>query len=205
MQMACRQSINIAASTNIVDMPTLVQAPLKAKSRNDTDLLNQEVVSSMMTSPNWNIFRVTRPLWGESTDHRWIPLTIHRECFYFLRVMGNTDGLSPSHQSIAALNKYCWYVNIGSGAIRCQTTSWNDADLLNQEVVSSMMTSPKWNIFRVTGPLWGESTDHRWIPLTKASDAELWCFLWRKPEQTAEQTLQMLVIWDAMAFIMTSL
>ena len=32
------------------------------------------------------------------------------------------------------------------------------------------------NIFRVTGPLWGESTGHRWIPLTKASDAELWFF-----------------------------
>ena len=32
------------------------------------------------------------------------------------------------------------------------------------------------NLFRVTGPLWGESTGHRWIPFTKASDAELWCF-----------------------------
>ena len=28
------------------------------------------------------------------------------------------------------------------------------------------------------GPLWGECTGHRWIPLTKASDAELWYFLW---------------------------
>ena len=35
----------------------------------------------------------------------------------------------------------------------------------------------KWNIFRVTGPLCGEFTGHRWIPLTQASDAELWCFL----------------------------
>ena len=34
------------------------------------------------------------------------------------------------------------------------------------------------NIYRVTGPLCGEFTGHRWIPLTKASDAELWCFLW---------------------------
>ena len=25
--------------------------------------------------------------------------------------------------------------------------------------------------FRVTGALWGELTGHRWIPLTKASDA----------------------------------
>ena len=37
----------------------------------------------------------------------------------------------------------------------------------------SMMTSSNGNIFRVTGPFWGD----RWIPLTKASDAELCCFL----------------------------
>ena len=28
----------------------------------------------------------------------------------------------------------------------------------------------------------GEFTSPRWIPLTKASDAELWCFLWSTPE-----------------------
>ena len=39
-----------------------------------------------------------------------------------------------------------------------------------------MMTSSNGNIFRVTGPLRVEFTDHRWIPFTKASDAELWCF-----------------------------
>ena len=49
----------------------------------------------------------------------------------------------------------------------------------------------KGNISRVTGPLWGESTGHRWIPLTKASDAELSCFLWSAPEQTLEQTIMM--------------
>ena len=36
------------------------------------------------------------------------------------------------------------------------------------------MTSSNGNIFRVTGTLCGEFTGHRWIPLTKASDAELW-------------------------------
>ena len=46
-----------------------------------------------------------------------------------------------------------------------------------------MMTSSNGNIFRVNGPLCGEFTGHRWIPLTKASDAELWCFLWYAPEQ----------------------
>ena len=38
---------------------------------------------------------------------------------------------------------------------------------------SIKMMSSNGNIFRVIGPLWGESTGHRWIPLTKASDAEL--------------------------------
>ena len=45
-----------------------------------------------------------------------------------------------------------------------------------------MMTSSNGNIFRITGHLCGEFTGHRWIPLTKASDAGLWCFLWSAPE-----------------------
>ena len=45
-----------------------------------------------------------------------------------------------------------------------------------------MMTSSNGNIFHVTGPLWGEFTGHRWLPRTKDSDAELWCFPWSAPE-----------------------
>ena len=45
----------------------------------------------------------------------------------------------------------------------------------------------------------------RWIPLTKASDAELWCFLWSAPEQTVKWTIETPVSWDAIAFITTSL
>ena len=44
-----------------------------------------------------------------------------------------------------------------------------------------MMTSSYGNIFRVTGHLCGEFTGHRWILLTKASDAELWCFFYLHP------------------------
>ena len=46
-----------------------------------------------------------------------------------------------------------------------------------------MMTSSNGNSFCVTGPLCGEFIGHRWIPHTKASDAELWCFLWSTPEK----------------------
>ena len=57
----------------------------------------------------------------------------------------------------------------------------------------------KWNIFRVTDPLCGE------LPLTKASDTELWCFLWSAPERTIEQAIETPVIRDAITLIMTSL
>ena len=45
-----------------------------------------------------------------------------------------------------------------------------------QLISVSMMTSSNGNTFHVTGPLCGEFTGDRWIPLTKANDAELWCF-----------------------------
>ena len=41
-----------------------------------------------------------------------------------------------------------------------------------------MMTSSNGNISRVTGHLCWEFTGQQWIRRTKASDAELWCFLW---------------------------
>ena len=46
-----------------------------------------------------------------------------------------------------------------------------------------MMTSSNGNIFRVTGHLCGEFTGPRWIPHTKATDAELWCLLWSAPNK----------------------
>ena len=69
----------------------------------------------------------------------------------------------------------------------------------------TIMTSSNVNIFRVTGNLWGESIGRRWIPLTKASDADLWCFLLSAPEQAIGQTIETPVIWDVIALIMTSL
>ena len=50
--------------------------------------------------------------------------------------------------------------------------------LIWSERIQSLMTSSNGNIFHVTGPSCGDFTGHRWIPITKASDAEFWCFLW---------------------------
>ena len=80
-----------------------------------------------------------------------------------------------------------------------------DCLCIHSMVIIVMMTSSNGNIFHVTGPLCGEFASHRWIPPTKASDAELWCFLWSESEQTVEQTIKRLVISDDISPIMTSL
>ena len=59
---------------------------------------------------------------------------------------------------------------------------WQLYDWLRVKKHECMMTSSNGNIFRVTGHLCGEFTGHQWIPRTKASDAELWYFLWSTPE-----------------------
>ena len=47
-------------------------------------------------------------------------------------------------------------------------------DKIQANLYLYMMTSSNGSMFRVTGLLCGEFTGHRWIPLTKASDAEFW-------------------------------
>ena len=64
------------------------------------------------------------------------------------------------------------------GIIKCQKRFRGHDDVI------------KWKYFRVTGPLRGESTGHRWNPLTKASDAEPWRFLWSAHEHTFEQRIE---------------
>ena len=68
-----------------------------------------------------------------------------------------------------------------------------------------MMTPLNGNIFHVTDSLGLEFTGHRWISRTKACDAELYGVFLSAPEQMVEQTIETLVIWDAIALIMTSL
>ena len=58
---------------------------------------------------------------------------------------------------------------------------WESLAFVLQYWYENIMTSSIGNIFRVTGPVCGEFIGHRWIPLTKASDAGLWCVLWSAP------------------------
>ena len=59
------------------------------------------------------------------------------------------------------------------------------------------------NAFHITGPLCRESTGPQWIPSQRASDAQLWRFLWSQPEQTNEQTVERQVNWNLLTLIVS--
>ena len=80
------------------------------------------------------------------------------------------DGDNPN-ESVMLLHNYIYKISIADNFYFWQMKG-----------VSVIVTSSKGNIFRVTDHLCGEFTGHRWIPRTKASDAELLCFLWSAAE-----------------------
>ena len=83
---------------------------------------------------------------------------------------GNSPGTGelPAQMASNAENVSIWWRHHGIGRT-------------DRQIVKTMMTSSYGKIVRVTCPLRGEFTGHQWIPLTKASDAEPWCFLWFAP------------------------
>ena len=52
---------------------------------------------------------------------------------------------------------------------------------------NTMMMPSNGIIFNVTGPLWGESPVTSGFPSQRASNMELWCFLWSAPRQIDEK------------------
>ena len=69
------------------------------------------------------------------------------------------------------------YITITSNSVK---QYFSDCSILTLDRVGislGMKTSSNGNIFHATGPLCGEFNGHRWIPLIKTSDAELWSFI----------------------------
>ena len=150
----------------------------------------------MMTSSNGNIFRVNGPLCEQFTGDQWTPLTKASDaelwCFFDLRLnkrlSKQSSGLWFEMPSLSSW-RHC---NVEARIFRDNWVNTMVADVLAPHVARSspakvfpmqhkqilllynMMTSLNGNISRVAGPLWGETIAHPWIPLTRASDGELW-------------------------------
>ena len=110
---------------------------------------------------------------------------ITRPCFHshFLGWYNNTLSGAVSGEQVTATT-FSFSVRVWSIFDRYLVDTWSIPNRLMTEQSLygpswyCMMTSSNGNIFRVTGPLRGEFNGHRWIPHSKASDAELKCFLW---------------------------
>ena len=126
-------------------------------------------------------------LWRFYTQHcydssrTWIRLEAHNRA-----LAGELWGLLRKLEKTACVITTPHCITCKTAITAAEHKSWFDLTKHTPISPSSasyvMMTSLNGNIFRVTGPLCGEFTGHRWIPRTKASDAELWCFLWFAPE-----------------------
>ena len=108
-----------------------------------------------------------------------------------LTIIGSDDDLSPGRrQAIIWTN---------AGILLIRTLGTNFSEILGKIPAFSFkkmhfkMSSAKWrpfflglNVLIRMSKSNSLHTGHRWTPFTKASDAELWCFLWSAPEQTVE-------------------
>ena len=84
----------------------------------------------------------------------------------------------PILWNIWIIEIFCWTDNINKYNTHIDPLY----KLLKLLITLYIMESSNAKTFRVTGHLCREFTGHRWIPRTKASDAELWSFLWSAPE-----------------------
>ena len=184
--MACRRVGKKSLSCPIVTQSTDARRRYTSAG---LDELNTHT-NGMMTSSNGNIFRVTRHLCGES-DNGLEP--VRQQAIIWINdslVYWHIYASLGFNELKTATTPNCF----GNAGLKIQT-SWRiicyywTYQLRNcghpkymHDHCPIMMTSSNGNVFRVTGPLCGEFTDPRWIPLTKASDAGLWCLLSSVPE-----------------------
>ena len=97
-----------------------------------------------------------RPLWGETTGDRWFPITKDQWRGKYFHLM-TSSWIKVIHY-LAVAPRLQWTQRTES--LVPPTRLHYPTDSLEGKT----MTSSNRNVFRVTGPLCGEITSHRWIP-----------------------------------------
>ena len=113
-----------------------------------------------LTKPGINLSKPGMNLSKPGKKHRNHVIILYNVVFYWLTHIQNDHWVIGIHS-----NK--WLLT----AVWLKYFPWK-----HRHMKQTMMTSSNGTVFSVTGPLWGEFAGHRWIPLTKACDAEIWCF-----------------------------
>ena len=144
---------------------------------------------------HWNVYCITSPLWKESTSQGGFPLQgwmtsgfslthwgwVMHICVGNLTIIGSDNGLSPDRrQAIIWINAEILLIgplgtNFSEILIEILTFSFKKMHLKR--------SSAKRHPFCLG-----------LIELKETSDAQIWCFLWCRPEQAPIQKVQLLVI-----------
>ena len=130
-----------------------------------------------------NTFRITGPLWRESICHQWILLIKDQWCRALMFILmltwkncwtNNTVAedlrFHDFHDIFVMLRHHslypCFYFIVAS--LQCVIMNTMASQITGVSIVCSTIWSGAENIKALLHwPLWGESTDDQWIPLTK--------------------------------------
>ena len=151
-------------------------------STSDATLSDMEEIDCYQTKTIFNKTKISRMILGIMTwkrfphywpfvwCHQWHPVT----SWFSIQ---STSSAEASFDIVFVLS-------FGKIFSELSTRRWNEMPLkcvwhhrMIWDKQSTLKYCTWWRHQMLTGPLWGESTGHRWISLTKASDAELWHFL----------------------------
>ena len=130
-------------------------------------------------------------------DHSYVVTCRH--CSNYIFIIDLTPGFNKGLGFGATYIRYLAAYFVLRISSKSQLVSFVRCYIGRISVCWNMVTSSNW---KKNPRYWSFVRGIRWsavVPLTKAIDAEFWCFLWYVPEQTVEQTVEMLVIWDAIA------
>ena len=90
--------------------------------------------------------------------------------FWVLSWAGEIQGVFRFCQKLRSLSGWTFQYHF-----RFQSSyHWRNPHFGGKEILLPMMTSSIANASHITGPLWGESTNHPWTPFTWASNVGLW-------------------------------
>ena len=142
-----------------------------------------EVDTLFTSSSNGNIFLFTGHLCGEITGHGWITGTnasdAERWCFLWSAPWASNGEAGDLRRHYAPYDvnvMFTIHSRKDAHDLLCFVLLWLCHQiLLHDDVI-------KWKHFPRNWPFVRGIHRSRWIPRTKASDAELWCFIWSASE-----------------------
>ena len=132
------------------------------------------------------VFVFASEFWGISVHRPHLMGVWVMGIVYYIRTMASyylITRISPTQKKEAwKLPKFEWLITAGTSLKSCAAIGKKAYDSITSHKKEKNYDDViQWKHFPRYWQFCGEFTGPRWIPRTKASDAERWCFLWSAP------------------------